>query len=60
MKRIVQDLRTFSRTDQAELQQVSLNDEIDRTLALIEPRLKGNRSSATTASCRPCAASRAS
>jgi len=38
----VQDLRTFSRTDQAELQQVSLNDEIDRTLALIEPRLKGN------------------
>ena len=42
VKRIVQDLRTFSRTDQAELQQVSLNDEIDRTLALIEPRLKGN------------------
>jgi signal transduction histidine kinase len=41
VKRIVQDLRTFSRTDQAELQQVSLNDEIDRTLALIEPRLKG-------------------
>jgi signal transduction histidine kinase len=43
VKRIVQDLRTFSRTDQAELQQVSLNDEIDRTLALIEPRLKGNQ-----------------
>jgi signal transduction histidine kinase len=42
VKRIVQDLRTFSRTDQAELQQVSLNDEIDRTLALIEPLLKGN------------------
>jgi two-component system NtrC family sensor kinase len=41
VKRIVQDLRTFSRTDQAELQQVSLNEEIDRTLALIEPRLKG-------------------
>jgi len=41
VKRIVQDLRTFSRTDQAELQQVALNDEIDRTLALIEPRLKG-------------------
>jgi two-component system NtrC family sensor kinase len=41
VKRIVQDLRTFSRTDQAELQQVQLNDEIDRTLALIEPRLKG-------------------
>jgi signal transduction histidine kinase len=43
VKQIVQDLRTFSRTDQAELQQVSLNDEIDRTLALIEPRLKGIR-----------------
>src|SRR5262245_13311077 len=43
VKRIVQDLRTFSRTDQAELQQVSLNDEIDRTLALMEPRLKGNQ-----------------
>jgi two-component system NtrC family sensor kinase len=41
VKRIVQDLRTFSRTDQADLQQVSLNDEIDRTLALVEPRLKG-------------------
>jgi signal transduction histidine kinase len=41
VKRIVQDLRTFSRTDQAELQQVKLEDEIDRTLALIEPRLKG-------------------
>ncbi len=41
VKRIVQDLRTFSRTDQAELEQVELNEEIDRTLALIEPRLKG-------------------
>jgi signal transduction histidine kinase len=41
VKRIVQDLRTFSRTDQAELEQVSLNDEIERTLALMEPRLKG-------------------
>jgi two-component system NtrC family sensor kinase len=41
VKRIVQDLRTFSRTDQAELQQVKLDDEIERTLALIEPRLKG-------------------
>jgi signal transduction histidine kinase len=41
VKRIVQDLRTFSRTDQADLQQVKLDDEIDRTLALIEPRLKG-------------------
>jgi signal transduction histidine kinase len=41
VKQIVQDLRTFSRTDQAELQQVNLADEIDRTLALIEGRLKG-------------------
>jgi signal transduction histidine kinase len=41
VKQIVQDLRTFSRTDQAELQQVDLADEIDRTLALIEGRLKG-------------------
>ncbi len=40
VKQIVQDLRTFSRTDQAELQQVCLNDEIDRTLSLMEPRLK--------------------
>jgi len=38
---IVRDLRTFSHTDQAELQQVSLNDEIDRTLSLVEPRLRG-------------------
>jgi len=43
VKQIVQDLRTFSRTDQAELQQVNLADEIDRTLALIEGRLKGIR-----------------
>jgi len=41
VKQIVQDLRTFSRTDHAELQEVSLNEEIDRTLALMEPRLKG-------------------
>ena len=41
VKQIVQDLRTFSRTDQADLQQVSLNEEIDRTLTLMEPRLKG-------------------
>jgi signal transduction histidine kinase len=40
VKRIVQDLRTFSRTDQAELTQVSLNDAIERTLTLIEPRTK--------------------
>jgi signal transduction histidine kinase len=40
VKQIVQDLRTFSRMDQAELQDVDLNQEIDRTLALAEPRLK--------------------
>jgi two-component system NtrC family sensor kinase len=40
VKQIVQDLRTFSRTDQAELTQVSLNDAISRTLGLIEPRTK--------------------
>ena len=40
VKQIVQDLRTFSRTDQAELTQVSLNDAIQRTLGLIEPRTK--------------------
>ena len=41
VKEIVQDLRDFSRTDQADLQRVSLNEEIDRTLGLMEPRLKG-------------------
>jgi signal transduction histidine kinase len=40
VKQIVQDLRTFSRMDQAELQDADLNQEIDRTLALAEPRLK--------------------
>jgi signal transduction histidine kinase len=40
VKQIVQDLRTFSRTDQAELTQVSLNEAIQRTLTLIEPRTK--------------------
>ncbi|MDJ0851626.1 MAG: ATP-binding protein [Myxococcota bacterium] len=41
VKQIVQDLRTFSRTDQAELQEVDLNEEIERTLGLMEPRFKG-------------------
>ena len=41
VKQIVQDLRTFSRTDQAELQSANLIEEIDRTLALMEPRFKG-------------------
>jgi signal transduction histidine kinase len=40
VKKIVQDLRTFSRMDQAELQEVDLHEEIDRTLALMEPRFK--------------------
>jgi signal transduction histidine kinase len=40
VKQIVQDLRTFSRMDQAELQQVDLNQEIERTLGLAEPRFK--------------------
>jgi signal transduction histidine kinase len=41
VKQIVQDLRTFSRTGRGDLQPISLEDEIDRTLALMEPRLKG-------------------
>jgi signal transduction histidine kinase len=40
VKKIVQDLRTFSRMDQAELQDANLNEEIERTLALMEPRFK--------------------
>jgi signal transduction histidine kinase len=40
VKKIVQDLRTFSRMDQAELQDVDLHEEIERTLALMEPRFK--------------------
>ncbi|MAG30371.1 MAG: hypothetical protein CL908_05680 [Deltaproteobacteria bacterium] len=42
VKQIVQDLRTFSRTDQADLQSAQLTDEVDRTLALMEPRFKGS------------------
>jgi hypothetical protein len=42
VKKIVQDLRTFSRMDQAEIQEVDLHEEIDRTLALMEPRIKNN------------------
>src|SRR5690606_26010311 len=38
--KIVQDLRTFSRMDQAELAEVDLHEEIDRTLTLMEPRLR--------------------
>ena len=40
VKRIVADLRTFSRMDEAELQEVDLNAEIERTLALMEPRCR--------------------
>jgi signal transduction histidine kinase len=40
VKQIVMDLRTFSRTDQAELSSADLHEEIDRTLTLMEPRLK--------------------
>jgi signal transduction histidine kinase len=42
VKKIVQDLRTFSRTDQADLQTAQLTDEIDNTLALVEPRFRGH------------------
>jgi signal transduction histidine kinase len=41
VKQIVEDLRTFSRADQADLQEICVNDELDRTLVLVEPRLKG-------------------
>jgi len=40
VKKIVEDLRTFSRVDQAELQEVDVHDGLDRTISLIEPRLK--------------------
>ena len=40
VKKIVEDLRTFSRVDQADLQEVDLHDGIERTISLIEPRLK--------------------
>jgi len=41
VKKIVLDLRTFSRMDQAELCDADLNEEIERTLGLMEPRFKG-------------------
>jgi signal transduction histidine kinase len=40
VKQIVADLRTFSRMDHAELAEVDLNEEIERTLALMEPRFR--------------------
>ena len=42
VKDIVMDLRTFSRMDQAELQYADLEKEIDRTLTLMQPRLKNH------------------
>jgi signal transduction histidine kinase len=42
VKKIVQDLRTFSRMDQAELQDADLHEELERTLRLMEPRFKGS------------------
>ncbi len=41
VKQIVQDLRTFSRMDQAEIQDADLHEELARTLALMETRFKG-------------------
>ncbi|MEB2344712.1 MAG: GAF domain-containing sensor histidine kinase [Deltaproteobacteria bacterium] len=38
--KIVQDLRTFSRMDHAALADVDLNEELDRTIALMEARLR--------------------
>ncbi len=40
VKEIVQDLRTFSRMDQAELQDADLHEELDRTIGLMEPSFK--------------------
>jgi signal transduction histidine kinase len=40
VKQIVQDLRSFSRMDQAELQVVDLHEELDRTISLMEPHCK--------------------
>ena len=40
VKEIVQNLRAFSRMDQAELQDADLHEELDRTLGLMEPRFK--------------------
>jgi signal transduction histidine kinase len=42
VKKIVQDLRTFSRMDQADLQETDLHEELERTLRLVGPRFQGN------------------
>jgi signal transduction histidine kinase len=39
VKKIVHDLRVFSRMDRADLQDADLNEEIERALTLMEPRL---------------------
>jgi two-component system NtrC family sensor kinase len=41
VKEIVQELRMFSRMDQAELQDADIHEELERTLGLMEPRFKG-------------------
>jgi signal transduction histidine kinase len=40
VKEIVQNLRTFSRMDQADLQVADLHEELDRTIGLMENRFK--------------------
>jgi signal transduction histidine kinase len=40
VKQIVQDLRTFSRMDQADLREVDLHEALDRTMGLMESRCK--------------------
>ncbi len=40
VKKIVEDLRTFSRMDRAALEEVDLHEELERTLSLMTPRLK--------------------
>jgi signal transduction histidine kinase len=40
-RRIVQDLRTFSRLDEAELKQIDLNDALTATLDLLHHRVRG-------------------
>jgi signal transduction histidine kinase len=40
VKRIVEDLRTFSRLDEAELKTVDLAESLDSTLTLMRPELK--------------------
>ena len=41
VKKIVMDLRTFSRMDQSELSDADLNDALERTIGLMEPQFGG-------------------